>query len=320
MEKVLTISVAAYNVGKYIRQTLDSLLVPELLNELEVFVIDDGGQDETFSIAKEYEEAYPGTFYAIHKENGGYGTTVNWSVEHATGKYFKLLDGDDWFDKDGLCELVACMRTSDAELLISNAARAQEGYPTKEMYPHCRKVDGQTIMIAKAASFPVVAMWACAFRLDIIRKTFQPLLAHTLYTDQIFVIRALKSVVQIEFVGKIVYYWRLGRNEQSNSVNSIRKHYREIIDVADIISNYYHEMTKENLEREYPYQLKRAAAYYSVSVSMLCKLEHTYENLKIIKQWEKQTKHRVPEVYRAAGTAKKLWLLRATGYLIYWLY
>ena len=70
------------------------------MDKLEVFVVDDGGIDGTLKIAQKYQKKYPGTFYAVHKENGGYGSTVNYSIAHATGKYFKLLDGDDWFNTD----------------------------------------------------------------------------------------------------------------------------------------------------------------------------------------------------------------------------
>ena len=47
MEKILTISVAAYNVEKHIRQTLDSCMVPEILNDLEILVLDDRATDKT---------------------------------------------------------------------------------------------------------------------------------------------------------------------------------------------------------------------------------------------------------------------------------
>lgn len=319
MRKLLTISIAAYNVERYIEETLNSLLVPDILDELEVFIIDDGGNDRTFSIAKEYENKYPETFHVVHKENGGYGTTVNWSVENATGKYIKLLDGDDWFDANGLRSLMDCMRETEADLIVSNAAFAQEGQPYKEMYPHCRENNRKFMKLDDAADFPVVAMWGCAFKLDVVRKKYKPLPAHTLYTDQIFVMRALENVKTVEFVGDIVYYWRLGRDEQSNNINSIRKHYKEVIKVADIISQEYHNIAIKNSKNSYPYQLKRAAAYYSVSITMLCKLEHNKENWKLIKDWEKRTRINTPEIYKAANKSKKLFLLRKTAYLSYWI-
>ena len=94
MKKTLTISIAAYNVQKYIRQTLEFLIIPKIIDDLEIFVIDDGGQDETLSIAKEYADQYPDSIFPIHKENGRYGTVFNCAIQRASGKYFKLLDGN----------------------------------------------------------------------------------------------------------------------------------------------------------------------------------------------------------------------------------
>ena len=101
MKKILTISIAAYNVEQYIRKTLDSLIINNM-DCLEVLIIVDGGNDKTLEIAKEYESKYPNTFKAVYKENGGYGSTINKGIELATGKYFKQLDGDDWFDTNNL--------------------------------------------------------------------------------------------------------------------------------------------------------------------------------------------------------------------------
>ena len=95
MDKILTVSVAAYNVEKFIRNTLDSCIAEEIMTDLEVLVVDDGATDATAEIVREYEDKYPQTFRLIHKENGGYGTTVNRSMQEASGKYFRLLDGED---------------------------------------------------------------------------------------------------------------------------------------------------------------------------------------------------------------------------------
>lgn len=317
MEKTLTISIAAYNVEDYIEDTLNSLIVPEILDDLEVFIIDDGGCDKTLSIAEKYEKEYPNTFHAIHKENGGYGTTVNWSVKNATGKYIKLLDGDDWFDTNGLKQLIKCLKKTDVDVIISNSAFVKEGRK-KEMYPHCKKLSNRTMTLDEASNLPVVAMWGYCFKLDMLRKNYSNLPEKTLYTDQIFVMRALSKAKTVQFIGEIVYYWRLGRDEQSNNINSIRKNYKDIIKVADIISKEYQNMIKNENEELYQFQLKRAAAYYSVSIVMLCRLEHNKKNLKLIKEWEKKTKLNAPHIYRAAKQSKKVALLRGTKYLAYW--
>ncbi|MCD7790137.1 MAG: glycosyltransferase family 2 protein [Bacteroides thetaiotaomicron] len=81
MNKILTTSIAAYNVENYIRRTNDSLIDEEIIDDLEILVVDDGGKDNTLKIAQEYVEKYPKSIFPVHKENGGYGFTINTSTE-----------------------------------------------------------------------------------------------------------------------------------------------------------------------------------------------------------------------------------------------
>ena len=52
---------------------------------------------------------------------------------------------------------------------------------------------------------------------------------------------------------------------------------------------------------------------------MLCKMKHTIEIWRIIKEWERKTKVKTPEIFNTANNSKKLYLLRKTSYLSYWL-
>lgn len=317
MEKVLTVSIAAYNVEKYISQSLDSLLIPEVIDKIEVFVIDDGGNDNTLSIAEKYAEKYPDTVIPVHKENGGYGSTVTWSVEHANGRYFKLLDGDDWFTTKNLPMLIRRMENSDADAFVTNTAQVIEKEGSHDMYDFIRPLDGKKMFINEAENNPVVAMWAYAFKTAIVKESFRPLPLHTLYTDQLFVMYSLSGVKTIEYFGEVIYNWRIGRNEQSNSVNSIRKHYQEIIDVSDMINTFFTKFKTIGNTRNQKYMLKRAAAYYSNSIAMLLKLEKNNDNKKLIIDWEKKTKEIFPDIYEASFAARKLSLLRKSNYLAY---
>ena len=117
--KVLTISIAAYNVEKFINQTLDSLIDERIMDDLEIIVVNDGSSDNTLAIAKEYERKYPDSFIIIDKENGGYGSTINSSLKIASGKYYKLLDGDDWYDTDNVVSLINALKTCNADLVVT---------------------------------------------------------------------------------------------------------------------------------------------------------------------------------------------------------
>ena len=89
--KLLTVSIAAYHVEDYLRETLDSFLIPEVTDQLEVLIVNDGSGEGVNEIAREYQTNYPDVFRLIDKENGGHGSTVNRGIEEAAGKYFKTV-------------------------------------------------------------------------------------------------------------------------------------------------------------------------------------------------------------------------------------
>ena len=100
--------------------------------EVEILVVDDGSSDRTAQIADEYAEKYPTIVRALHQENGGHGAAVNTGLKNATGLYFKVVDSDDWVNRESyekilntLEELVKGSHTVD--LLISNFVYEKQG-------------------------------------------------------------------------------------------------------------------------------------------------------------------------------------------------
>ena len=96
MNKILTISIAAYNIEDYIKEALDSIVSNEKAREcVEVIVVDDGSKDQTLEIANKYQAQFPETIIVIEKNNGGYGSTINEALNIAHGKYFGQRTGKD---------------------------------------------------------------------------------------------------------------------------------------------------------------------------------------------------------------------------------
>ena len=118
--KILTISIAAYNVEKFLDKTLSSLCNESLSEDLEVLIIDDGSKDKTGDIAKQYEKKYPNIFRYVYKENGGHGSTINKGIELAQGKYFRVLDGDDYFSTEALTCFIERLKKTEEDVVISD--------------------------------------------------------------------------------------------------------------------------------------------------------------------------------------------------------
>lgn len=120
MDKVLTVIVPVYNMEKYIRQCLESLVIGEALDRIEVLVVLDGSKDGSAEIAYEFVEQYPDTFRIIYKANGGHGSAINTGLMMASGEYVKILDSDDWVERDAFCRLVYCLEMEGTDIVWSN--------------------------------------------------------------------------------------------------------------------------------------------------------------------------------------------------------
>jgi len=72
------------------------------MDMLEIIVVNDGSNDNSSAIAHEYAENYPHNYIVIDKPNGNYGSCINAALKIATGKYFRICDADDRYNKINL--------------------------------------------------------------------------------------------------------------------------------------------------------------------------------------------------------------------------
>ena len=133
--KLLTITVPCYNSQDYMRRCIDSLLPGG--EDVEIILVDDGSTDDTGRIADEYARAYPSTVRVIHQPNGGHGEGLNTGILHATGLYFKVVDSDDWVDRDSYLEILKTLRSLCGagcilDMMISNFVYEKDGAKQKK--------------------------------------------------------------------------------------------------------------------------------------------------------------------------------------------
>lgn len=317
MDKLLTISIAAYNMESYIRQALDSMIVERLIDDLEVFVIDDGGTDRTLEITQEYAQRYPHSIFPVHKENGGYGTTVNYSIEHATGKYFKLLDGDDEFDRKAFSCFVALLKAVDADIIISSVT-IMKGRRAKTKREENVKM-GKVIELCELDRIQNCSIWTTTVRTEILQQAGILLPEKCLYTDTIYMIKVLAQARTIYFCDLSVYRYRLDRSGQSSSPDVIAKHYQEQIRVFKLMAETY-VACKSQGNPNLPVLRYRLMYTYQKAVSAIMRLNPKVA-LEVLRRFETDGRQTINEVYTAAEKRGKLgamlWLLRRTNYMFF---
>lgn len=122
--KILSIVVPTYNVEKYLDRCLMSLVYDKkTLEKIQIIVVNDGSKDDSLKVAQKYETMFPNSVVAVDKENGGHGSTINKGLQLATGKYFRVIDSDDWVNIDDFSSFVNDLEKLDTDLVVTNYSR-----------------------------------------------------------------------------------------------------------------------------------------------------------------------------------------------------
>lgn len=267
--KYLTFTVPCYNSAAYMKRCIDSLLVfPE---ETEIIIVDDGSTDETPAIADDYARRFPETVRVIHKENGGHGSGVNEGLANASGKYFKVVDSDDWLDADSLQKVLLRFlqwerEGTDADMLVCN-------YVYDHLYENRQKSMGYRNVFRRdefcgwndtGAFHPsqYLVMHALIFRTEILRQSGVVLPEHTFYVDNIFAYQPLPFVERIYYIDTDLYHYFLGRDDQSVNEEILKKRIDQQILVTKIVSGC---VDLEAVREKYP----KLAKYMTRNVSIM---------------------------------------------------
>lgn len=226
MEKILTIVVPTYNMEKYLRHCLDSLIVPqEEMEKFEVLVINDGSKDNSSAIAQEYQDKYPNTFRVIDKENGNYGSCINRGLKEAKGKYIKILDADDSFENLNFSEFIDFLVKSDVDLVVNDYCIVNEngGITNVCKYELADGILEFNEEIRTNFNTKNLQMHAVTYRTKNLRDINYYQTEGISYTDQEWIFLPLITVRRIIYFHKIVYRYLLGRKGQTMSSDAFRK-------------------------------------------------------------------------------------------------
>ena len=112
----ISIIVPIYNVEKYLRKCIDSIL-NQSYDNLQIILVDDGSPDNCPKICDEYLNK-DNRIQVIHKSNGGLSSARNAGIKVANGKYIAFIDSDDYIELNMIEKLVNAIEKSNADLCI----------------------------------------------------------------------------------------------------------------------------------------------------------------------------------------------------------
>lgn len=135
---LISIIVPFYNVEKYARKCIESLL-SQTLTDIEIILVDDGSPDRCGDICDEYA-ASDSRIKVIHKKNEGVSAARNAGLDIASADIIGFVDSDDWVSPDMFHSLYTAMIRHDADIAVCNISYEYKHVSQPDRFPITHEV------------------------------------------------------------------------------------------------------------------------------------------------------------------------------------
>jgi glycosyltransferase involved in cell wall biosynthesis len=225
---------------------VDSIL--EGGDDVEIIIVNDGSRDNTLDIANGYAKKFPSIVKVIDKPNGGHGSGVNAGMKAATGMYYKVVDSDDWLDKQSLLKLLDTIKRHMAEgtlpdLYITNFIydkvylNEQHQSAYKKMMPEGKIIGWEHI---KGFHFShMLLMHSILYKRERLLESGTVLPEHTFYVDNLYAYQPLPCMKTLYYLNVDLYHYFIGRADQSVTISNMVVRYEQQIRVMRCMIDAY---------------------------------------------------------------------------------
>lgn len=138
-DKLISVIVPVYNIEKYLRRSINSI-INQTYSNLEIILVDDGSTDESGKICDEYANI-DSRIKVIHKKNGGQASAINLGLDIAKGDYIGFSDPDDYINKNFYKNLYILAEKYDTDITECSMIKVKEEEDIEKVYIEEFEVD-----------------------------------------------------------------------------------------------------------------------------------------------------------------------------------
>lgn len=202
----ISVIVCIYNMERFLRRSLDSLL-HQSMKDFEVLLVDDGSTDKSTDICDIYIRRDQ-RFRYIYKENGGANAARATGVLNAHGRYLCFVDSDDFVESDYLSKLHHAIEKSGADIVTCGYVEDYDGYSVK-----------------RETSIDFFGFWNKIFRKDVLRGLSFPSIP---FAEDILVFAQIYDrKPKTSHINDILYHWVQDENPARLSLSFNEEKYRK---------------------------------------------------------------------------------------------
>ncbi|WP_445081082.1 glycosyltransferase family 2 protein [Lactococcus sp. KTH0-1S] len=303
MSKILTVTIPSYNTEKYIDECLPYLIDERIISDIEILIVSDGSKDNTVSVAQKWADKYPDSIRVIDKENGGHGSTINRGILEATGKYFKVVDGDDWVVTENFVKLVEFLKKSDVDLINNPYFEHDEVTAEKKLMMEL-KIPANHIMDHEEiiGEIKIPPMHTITYRTSILKDNDIKIDEKMFYVDVEYICYPLPFVKKSVYLDYPVYVYRTNSGTQSMAIGNMVKNRTMHLKMTKHIWNFIKNLPENISESVKKVLIQRFSeliiAQYVINLSITQKMDRKQETEKFTKYLISEQILDVPEVLK----------------------
>ena len=271
----VSIIVPVYQVEKYIRQCVDSILA-QTFTDFELILVDDGSKDKSGQICDEYARMDK-RVKVIHKENGGAADTRNRGMDQAVGNYVMFVDSDDYIAPTMLECLYRNMLNENADIAACNYLYFYENDRQKDFATNVKSevLTGAEIFYYRKNERNY-GFWTVVWNKLMKRQTVGKVRFRSgkYYEDEFWANEIYQMDIKIVTIQECLYYYR----QHENSTMRQKKIARSL----DLIEAYQERIYIYLKEQKYAEQAYKVLVY---------SLEYLEESKRLITNEDERKKY-----------------------------
>lgn len=227
---LFSIIVPIYNVEKYLKRCIDSL-INQTYKNIEIILVDDGSPDNCPKICEEYA-AKDNRIKVFHKENGGLSDARNYGLGKASGDYVLFIDSDDWLNIESIEQFNSFLEKDPTiDIAIGNLINADGTMYSKIPKAEIGKAyNGEDYFVQFNNSIIPCAV-APAYRREFLLENKLKFMVGVYHEDNEFTPRAYIQANKIVYTG-ISFYIRYVREDSITGHKDKRKNLLDLLKIS----------------------------------------------------------------------------------------
>lgn len=226
----VSVVVPIYNVEKYLRQCVDSILA-QTLTDIEVILVDDGSPDACPAMVDEYA-ARDSRVVAIHQPNGGYGKAVNTGIAAARAPYIGIIESDDWIEPTMYEKLLCRAEETGADVVKCMFWRYDSTAPAGQQDSLWMN-RAQDLSLAPDAPFSPAewhplffyhaSLWSNLYRAELLKSVPFIESAGAAYQDFPFIMEVYARARSMSVIKEPLLHYRMEQGQNSSTMGNDRR-------------------------------------------------------------------------------------------------